>query len=61
MTAAIVAMLLVVLAIIAWLLALELRFHSLKDIATESRELADEAAADARNALNAVIPKRSKR
>lgn len=61
MTAAIVAMLLVVLAIIAWLLALELRFHSLKDIATESRELAAEAAADARNALNAVLPKRSKR
>lgn len=51
--------LIVALVLIAcWLLALELRFHSLKGIAAESRELANEAAADARKAISKVLKKK---
>lgn len=51
--------LIVALVLIAcWLLAIELRFHGLKGLATESRELADEAAADARKAVARVTKKK---
>jgi hypothetical protein len=49
-----IVLILVIIALL-WLLALELRFHSLKNIAAESRELAGEAAADARNAIDKVL------
>lgn len=41
---------LVIIALL-WLLALELRFHSLKNVVSESRQLADEAASIADNAI----------
>jgi hypothetical protein len=49
-----IVLILVIIALL-WLLALELRFHGLKNIAAESRELAGEAAADARNAIDKVL------
>lgn len=48
---------LVVLALL-WLGALELRFHSLKNIAAESKTLAQEASADARNAINKIAKRK---
>jgi Tfp pilus assembly protein PilO len=48
-----------VVAALVWIIALEVRFHSLKNIAAESRELANEAAADARNAINKITKRKS--
>jgi Tfp pilus assembly protein PilO len=52
-------LIIVILATLGWIFALEVRFHSLKNIAAESRELANEAAADARNAINKVVKRKS--
>jgi hypothetical protein len=45
---------LIIVAVIAvcWCIALEVRFHNLKDVAAESKTLANEAVATARNAIN---------
>jgi hypothetical protein len=48
-----------VVVAILWIIALEVRFHGLKNIAAESRELANEAAADARNAINKITKRKS--
>jgi hypothetical protein len=53
------AVLIIVILATLGCFALEVRFHSLKNIAAESRELANEAAADARNAINKVAKRKS--
>lgn len=54
------ALILILIIVIVWLLALEIRFHGVKSIADDSIALANEAAADARNAINKVVAKAKK-